>query len=143
MAYAAQIPAKYTYEDVASFPCAGGAAYLGLFAPNPLGMGIPNPLAERMQELGDTIVIIGGSSSVGQYGALLLASRSNRTQQPRSNPILQTRRLLQHHYDRFYQAQPSPQINGRNTRHRPPTTLPSHFCRDIGNHGRPTDHVRL
>ncbi|KAF8343628.1 GroES-like protein [Amanita rubescens] len=69
IAKAETIPANYTYEDVATFPCAGGAAYLGLCAANPYGMGIPNPLAERtrMQEMGDTIVIIGGSSSVGQY----------------------------------------------------------------------------
>ena len=106
-------------------------------------MGIPNPLAERMQEMGgDTIVIIGGSSSVGQYGTLLLAPLSNHPSNP-SNPILQTRRILQHHHNRLHNAQPGPQITGRDTRHRPPTVLPSYFRRDIGNYGRPANHVRL
>ncbi|KAM6490710.1 GroES (chaperonin 10)-like protein [Amanita muscaria] len=37
------------YEEVATFPCAGGAAYCGLFDSLPYGLGIPNPLAGPIQ----------------------------------------------------------------------------------------------
>lgn len=64
----AKIPLNMNYDTVVTFPCAGGAAYLGLFDSLPYGLGLPNPLvASYKPKAGQTILIIGGSSTVGQF----------------------------------------------------------------------------
>ena len=65
-----QIPANYSYDDIAALPVVLTAAYLGLYNRPPHGLGIDPPLTEeaRTKYAGQPIAILGGGSSVGHAG---------------------------------------------------------------------------
>jgi len=64
----AKIPHNLTYDDVSTLPVALITPYLGLFKNDPEGFGLPNAFTDgRNKSAGRTIVIIGGSSIVGQF----------------------------------------------------------------------------
>ncbi|KAF5342142.1 hypothetical protein D9611_002034 [Ephemerocybe angulata] len=65
----AKIPANISYEEASSLPVGLTTAYTGLYNVSPHGLGfnsLPKPGAKGKYS-GTPIVIIGGSSSVGQY----------------------------------------------------------------------------
>ncbi|KAF9555138.1 GroES-like protein [Agrocybe pediades] len=64
----AKIPSNLTYEKAAALPVALSAAYIGLYQVNPHGLGLKPPVSEETRDLYDgvPIVVMGGSSSVGQ-----------------------------------------------------------------------------
>lgn len=59
-----------SYEEVSTIPVAFTAAYCGLYNAKPYGLGLDPPLepSKRGIYAGSLLVILGGSSSVGQYG---------------------------------------------------------------------------
>ncbi|KAF5341768.1 hypothetical protein D9611_001761 [Ephemerocybe angulata] len=73
----AKIPSHLSYDDVATIPGAFTAAYIGLYNVAPLGFGFEAPVraGARGKYAGTPIVILGGSTSVGQY-AIQLAKLS-------------------------------------------------------------------
>ncbi|KAF9483225.1 GroES-like protein [Pholiota conissans] len=71
-----KIPENTSYDGAASFPVALSAAYLGLYNKNPHGLGFAPPTTKNQGKYsGVSIVILGGSSSVGQ-NAIQLAKIS-------------------------------------------------------------------
>lgn len=67
-----KLPDNWNYDDAATLNVSFVAAYLGLFNKPPNGHGLPNPLAGAQgQCAGQSIVILGGSGSVGQYAIQL------------------------------------------------------------------------
>ncbi|KAG5644174.1 hypothetical protein DXG03_009015 [Asterophora parasitica] len=68
-----KIPSKYSYEAASTVPVAFTAAYVGLYNAAPYGLGFAWPLdaAGRGKYAGIPLVILGGASSVGQYGEML------------------------------------------------------------------------
>ncbi|KAG6898956.1 hypothetical protein C0993_002326, partial [Termitomyces sp. T159_Od127] len=73
----AMIPARFSYEDVATIPVALTAAYVGFYNMKPFGLGLARPTESKNQGMyaGKPIVVLGGSSSVGQF-AIQLAKLS-------------------------------------------------------------------
>ncbi|KAF5334673.1 hypothetical protein D9611_011958 [Ephemerocybe angulata] len=73
----AKIPANISYDEAATIPGAFTAAYIGLYNVHPYGFGFKAPVKEggKRKYTGVPIVILGGSSSVGQY-AIQLAKLS-------------------------------------------------------------------
>ncbi|EEB92959.1 hypothetical protein MPER_08453, partial [Moniliophthora perniciosa FA553] len=65
----AKIPAKLSYSEAASIPVCLGAAAIGLLSSE--GAGI-NPTFDRSVQTGKPVLVIGGSSSIGQYALQLL-----------------------------------------------------------------------
>ncbi|TFK27957.1 GroES-like protein [Coprinopsis marcescibilis] len=65
----AKIPPNLTSAQAASIPVAFTAAYVGLYAASPNGAGFepPTTSSSKGKYTGTPIVILGGSSSVGQY----------------------------------------------------------------------------
>ncbi|KAK7049295.1 hypothetical protein VNI00_005896 [Paramarasmius palmivorus] len=64
---AAKIPSKYSYARAASLPLGFATATIGLFAEFPRGLGL-NPTFDASVQFKDSAaLVIGGSSSVGQY----------------------------------------------------------------------------
>ncbi|KAF8886002.1 GroES-like protein [Infundibulicybe gibba] len=72
-----KIPPNISYDEAASIPVALTAAYVGLYHKVPHGIGLTPPVEEsgRGKYSGKPLVVIGGSSSVGQY-AIQLAKLS-------------------------------------------------------------------
>ena len=73
---AAKIPSNLSFDQAASLPGGVITAALGLYDTRPgLGAGLVAPWEEggRGKYAGQPIVVIGGSSSVGQCGELLHA----------------------------------------------------------------------
>ncbi|KIY66661.1 GroES-like protein [Cylindrobasidium torrendii FP15055 ss-10] len=64
--FVAKIPASLSYEEAATIPMCFVTAAVGLFAPSAANL---NPGVEWLghKQTGQTILIIGGSTSVGQY----------------------------------------------------------------------------
>jgi len=59
-----------TYEAASTIPLALATAYVGLFNAKPHGFQFPAPLEplQRGRMAGTPLVVLGGSSSVGQFG---------------------------------------------------------------------------
>ncbi|PFH50022.1 hypothetical protein AMATHDRAFT_61918 [Amanita thiersii Skay4041] len=67
-----KIPSNMSFEDASTIPLCLSTAYVGLYSSAPHGLALPNPLISgRDQLIGETLVIFGGSSSVGQFGIQL------------------------------------------------------------------------
>ncbi|KAH9481166.1 Dehydrogenase azaJ [Psilocybe cubensis] len=64
-----KIPPKYTYDEASTLPMALTTAYSGLYSKTGNGFGIEAPLTDSAvgKYAGIPIVILGGSSSVGQF----------------------------------------------------------------------------
>ncbi|KIL65212.1 hypothetical protein M378DRAFT_186563 [Amanita muscaria Koide BX008] len=68
-----KIPDNWTYDKATTLSIPFVTAYLCLFYKNPYGVQLPNPIVDGGgKSTGQELVILGGSSSVGQY-ALQLA----------------------------------------------------------------------
>ncbi|KAJ7682281.1 chaperonin 10-like protein [Mycena polygramma] len=66
-----QIPENTTFDEVATFPIAFTTAAVGLFAPAPIGLSL-NPTFSWDKPLqGESALVIGGASSVGQFAIQL------------------------------------------------------------------------
>ncbi|KAG6917713.1 hypothetical protein DXG01_001364 [Tephrocybe rancida] len=65
----AKIPAKLSFEDVATIPVALATAYVGLYNKKPHGLDLkwPTETANQGKYAGKPIVVLGGASSVGQF----------------------------------------------------------------------------
>ncbi|KAJ3558339.1 hypothetical protein NP233_g11527 [Leucocoprinus birnbaumii] len=78
--FSSKIPDSISYEEASTFPCALLASYQGIYNDAPYGMEltplIPNG---RNKYVGESILIIGGGSSVGQF-AIGLAKGSGFSQ---------------------------------------------------------------
>ncbi|KAJ6576890.1 chaperonin 10-like protein [Mycena vulgaris] len=68
---AGKIPADITYSQAATIPVAFTCAAIGLFAPKPFGASLEPPFDRKPHHTGPALVI-GGSTSVGQYAIQLL-----------------------------------------------------------------------
>ncbi|KAK7040272.1 hypothetical protein VNI00_009739 [Paramarasmius palmivorus] len=68
----AKIPPKLTYSEAASIPVAFVCAAYGLFAPKPYGGELNPEFNEAVKFGGESSLVIGGSTSVGQYTIQLL-----------------------------------------------------------------------
>ncbi|KAH9481153.1 Zinc-type alcohol dehydrogenase-like protein C2E1P3.01 [Psilocybe cubensis] len=64
-----KIPPKFSYDEVSTLPMALTTAFAGLYKDPDSGLGITPPITEeaRGKYANTPIVILGGSSSVGQY----------------------------------------------------------------------------
>ncbi|KAF9463951.1 chaperonin 10-like protein [Collybia nuda] len=73
----AKIPKGLSYEEASTIPLGLTTAYLGFYNSVPYGIGLANPLESSGRGIfsGKPVVILGGSSSVGQF-ALQLAKLS-------------------------------------------------------------------
>ncbi|THU85543.1 GroES-like protein, partial [Dendrothele bispora CBS 962.96] len=70
--FVARIPEQLSYSQAASFPLGLATAATGLYANQPSGIGL-NPLFNSsMDYSGQAALVIGGSTSVGQYAIQLL-----------------------------------------------------------------------
>lgn len=67
-----QIPENLSYDAVATLPCALTCAYVGLYNKSPHGLGFRPPVAADTRGIygGTPLVVLGGSTSVGQLGKL-------------------------------------------------------------------------
>ncbi|KAF4614052.1 hypothetical protein D9613_007417 [Agrocybe pediades] len=65
---AARVPDNWTYDQVAGLPLALTTAYVGLYNTVPHGLGYtpPNSPANRGKYAGTPLIVLGGTSSVGQ-----------------------------------------------------------------------------
>lgn len=84
-----QIPASLSFDQAATIPVAFLAAVTGLFGEKGIGAGL-NPDVEwpAPQQTGKTILVIGGSTSVGQYGASNSALCRHLTYNSQSSSLL-------------------------------------------------------
>jgi NADPH:quinone reductase-like Zn-dependent oxidoreductase len=64
----ARIPPNLTYDQASALPVALTVVYVGLYNQNPHGVGFAPPVSEETQGkyAGTPLVVLGGSSSVGQ-----------------------------------------------------------------------------
>lgn len=64
-----KIPSKFCYDDAATIPGALTAAYLSLYGNRPHGAGFDVPVTPTAvgKYAGTPLIVLGGSSSVGQY----------------------------------------------------------------------------
>ncbi|KAF5313950.1 hypothetical protein D9758_018684 [Tetrapyrgos nigripes] len=69
---AAKIPQNITYSQAASIPLALATAAIGLYAESPNGAGLNPTFDTSVDYSGDTVLIIGGATSVGQFAIQLL-----------------------------------------------------------------------
>ena len=70
-----EIPENISYEQAATIPLALTTAYTGLYSKKPYGGGLEAPVEPTAvgKYAGSPIVVLGGSSSVGQYGKFFLS----------------------------------------------------------------------
>ncbi|KAK7049305.1 hypothetical protein VNI00_005906 [Paramarasmius palmivorus] len=68
--FASKIPAKYSYSQVASIPLCFATASIPLFSEN--GAALNPRFDPKVQYTGQSALVLGGSTSVGQYGIQLL-----------------------------------------------------------------------
>ncbi|KAH7921868.1 GroES-like protein [Leucogyrophana mollusca] len=73
-AIAAKIPAKISFDQAATIPLGIATATVPLYTPAPLGIGYQAPWNNggRERYAGHPVLVLGGSSSVGQYAIQLL-----------------------------------------------------------------------
>ncbi|ESK92866.1 GroES-like protein [Moniliophthora roreri MCA 2997] len=69
---AAKIPTKYSHSQAASLPLGFATAAIGLFSEIPKGLGLNPTFDKNVQHKGQAALVIGGSSSVGQYALQVL-----------------------------------------------------------------------
>ena len=77
---AAPIPDTMSYEDAAVLPLAVSTAACGLFQTDQLGLRHPSANAEPT---GETVLVWGGSTSVGSNGIQLAVRQATRSSSPR------------------------------------------------------------
>jgi NADPH:quinone reductase-like Zn-dependent oxidoreductase len=63
-----QIPDNTSFDDAATFPVAFPAACVLLFPSAPLGLGLNPTFSWDKPQQGESALLIGGSTSVGQFG---------------------------------------------------------------------------
>ncbi|KAJ7167674.1 chaperonin 10-like protein [Mycena filopes] len=61
------IPDSKGFDEVATFPVTFGTACVGLFAPAPIGLGLNPTFSWDRPQQGQSALVIGGGSSVGQF----------------------------------------------------------------------------
>lgn len=106
------MPENISFEQAASIPVALATIVTGLWSHHPQAssLNFPAPWEEggMTKFVGQAAFIIGGSSSVGQYGTYQLSVRSDRALTNRmttvcvgtySYPASEAPRLLTHHHD--------------------------------------------
>ncbi|KAL0573666.1 hypothetical protein V5O48_008295 [Marasmius crinis-equi] len=69
---ATKIPSSLTYSQAATIPACFATAAMGLFSAPPKGAGLNPTLDESIKHPNTPVLIVGGSSSVGQYAIQLL-----------------------------------------------------------------------
>jgi len=117
----AKIPAKYSFDEIASIPVTLAAAVVGFYMPKPHGAGLKEPFdaAGRGAYAGKPIFIAGGATSVGQF-ALQLAKLSG------FSPIITTASLK---HEAYLQTLGATHVIDRNT----PTTALAGKIAEITN----------
>jgi len=70
----AKIPEKFTYSQAATVPLTLTTAAVGLFADAPSGAGLNPTWDPKVQYIGHSALVVGGSSSVGIFAIQLLKS---------------------------------------------------------------------
>ncbi|KAJ7622899.1 chaperonin 10-like protein [Mycena polygramma] len=65
------IPENTTFDEAATFPIAFTTAAVGLFAPAPIGLGLNPTFSWDKPQRGESALVIGGASSVGQFAIQL------------------------------------------------------------------------
>ncbi|KAF8214076.1 GroES-like protein [Mycena galopus ATCC 62051] len=65
------IPENVTFDEVATFPVAFTTACMGLFAPPPIGIGLNPTFSWDRPYEGESALVIGGATSVGQFAIQL------------------------------------------------------------------------
>lgn len=75
-----QIPSNISFDEAASIPLGMTTAYIGMYHKAPYGMGLINPVVPAGQGYykDNPFVVLGGASSVGQFGSSPSRSPSNR-----------------------------------------------------------------
>jgi NADPH:quinone reductase-like Zn-dependent oxidoreductase len=68
-----QVPPNITYDQAASIPLGLTTAYVAMYNIIPHGIGMVNPVnpSGRGHYKDESFVVIGGASSVGQFGSSL------------------------------------------------------------------------
>ena len=72
-----QIPSNISFDEAASIPVPIITAYVGLYNHYPFGLGLDAPVMPLTvgKYAGNPIIILGGSSAVGQSGASTVTAR--------------------------------------------------------------------
>jgi NADPH:quinone reductase-like Zn-dependent oxidoreductase len=63
-----KIPEKLSYSQASSVPLGLATAAIGLYAEPPNGIGLNPSFDDSVDYSGQVALVIGGSTSVGQYG---------------------------------------------------------------------------
>ncbi|KAJ7293848.1 chaperonin 10-like protein [Mycena rebaudengoi] len=66
------IPEKTSFDEVATIPVTFSTACVGLFAPAPIGLGLNPTFSWDKPQQGASVLVLGGSTSTGQYVIQLL-----------------------------------------------------------------------
>lgn len=91
-----QLPENISYDEAATMPVTLSTALVGLCAKPPIGIGL-NPTFSRSQpQKGQSALVIGGSSSVGQFGTALSPIPCFRPDRLRSDPASEVPRVHDH-----------------------------------------------
>ncbi|KAJ6515403.1 chaperonin 10-like protein [Mycena sanguinolenta] len=69
-----QIPEDKDFDEVATIPMAFTSACIGLFAAAPIGLGLNPTYSWEKSQQGESALVIGGGTSVGQFAVQLLKS---------------------------------------------------------------------
>ncbi|KAF9444858.1 GroES-like protein [Macrolepiota fuliginosa MF-IS2] len=123
---AAKVPESLSYEQASTFPIAILAAWFGLYNAPPYGMGLTPLPSGTGKYTGQPILVIGGSSSVGQF-AIQLAKAAG------FSPIITT--ASPKHTD-MLKSLGATHIIDRNT---PPTNIRTELAKIIGPAGKVND----
>lgn len=119
--YAAKIPVAISFDEAASLPIGLMTAATGLYQNGTLGAGLRAPWDDggRGSYAGTPILIIGGASSVGCYGALHAKSSrvATRADNSASAPACQALWLRAHQHDGVCEAHGLPRVTRSHARH--------------------------
>ncbi|KAF7352404.1 GroES-like protein [Mycena venus] len=66
-----RLPDNASFDEVATFPITFGTACVGLFAPAPIGLGLNPTFSWDKPQRGESALVIGGATSVGQFAIQL------------------------------------------------------------------------